>query len=84
MVPECNDDVGDGPADDEGDGAVEGHLGDVGHARRQPDVGQRNLEQEAKLEWLSTKPAAKGFTNFQSIALRSDAAGKKYKAKVQK
>ena len=43
-LPEGDDDVGDGPTDDEGDGAVERHLGDVRHARRQPDVGQRNLK----------------------------------------
>ena len=44
LLPECNDDVGDGPADDEGDGAVEGDFGDVRDARRQPNVRQRNLQ----------------------------------------
>ena len=44
LLPECNDDVGDGPAYDERDGAVQGDFRDVRDARRQPNVGQGNLQ----------------------------------------
>jgi len=45
-LPECDDGVGDRPTDDEGGGRVQRELGYVAHARRQPNIRERNLHRE--------------------------------------
>ena len=56
MLPEGDDSIADGPANDKGGGGVQRHLGDIGDTVGEPDVRQGDLQHGDEVKSTESQP----------------------------